>query len=53
MAPLGLMSVVGPSLLADKSLGFVALLGVLALIGMIARNPLILIDQIERTVMRV
>jgi hypothetical protein len=31
----------------------VALLGVLALIGMIARNTLILIDQIERTVMRV
>ncbi len=30
-----------------KPLGFVALLGVLALVGMIARNSVILIDQIE------
>jgi len=34
-------------LLADKPLGFVALLGVLALTGMIARNSVILIDQVE------
>jgi multidrug efflux pump subunit AcrB len=47
VAPLGLIGVVAALLLADKSLGFVALLGVLALIGMIARNSVILIDQIE------
>jgi multidrug efflux pump subunit AcrB len=33
---------------AQKPLGFVAMLGVLALIGMIARNSVILIDQIEQ-----
>jgi multidrug efflux pump len=47
VAPLGLIGVVGALLLADKPLGFVALLGVLALTGMIARNSVILIDQIE------
>ena len=48
VAPLGLIGVVGALLLADKPLGFVALLGVLALTGMIARNSVILIDQIEK-----
>ena len=47
VAPLGLIGVVAALLLADKPLGFVALLGVLALIGMIVRNSVILIDQIE------
>ena len=47
VAPLGLIGVVGALLLADKPMGFVALLGVLALTGMIARNSVILIDQIE------
>lgn len=47
VAPLGLIGVVGALLLADKPLGFVALLGVLALTGMIARNSVILIDQVE------
>jgi len=47
VAPLGLIGVVAALLLADKPLGFVALLGVLALTGMIARNSVILIDQIE------
>jgi multidrug efflux pump subunit AcrB len=47
VAPLGLIGVVGALLLADKPLGFVAMLGVLALTGMIARNSVILIDQIE------
>jgi multidrug efflux pump len=46
VAPLGLIGVVGALLLADKPMGFVALLGVLALVGMIARNSVILIDQI-------
>ena len=48
VAPLGLIGVVAALLIADKPLGFVALLGVLALIGMIARNSVILIDQIEQ-----
>ena len=47
VAPLGLIGVVAALLIADKPLGFVAILGVLALIGMIARNSVILIDQIE------
>src|SRR6202008_3437272 len=48
VAPLGLIGVVAALLLADKPLGFVALLGVLALTGMIARNSVILIDQVDR-----
>ncbi len=48
VAPLGLIGVVAALLLASKPLGFVALLGVLALIGMIVRNSVILIDQIEQ-----
>jgi multidrug efflux pump len=48
VAPLGLIGVVGALLIADKPLGFVALLGVLALTGMIARNSVILIDQVEK-----
>jgi multidrug efflux pump subunit AcrB len=47
VAPLGLIGVVAALLLSGKPLGFVALLGVLALTGMIARNSVILIDQIE------
>ena len=47
VAPLGLIGVVLALLLANKPLGFVAILGVLALVGMIARNSVILIDQIE------
>jgi multidrug efflux pump subunit AcrB len=48
VAPLGLIGVVAALLLSDKPLGFVALLGVLALTGMIARNSVILIDQVEK-----
>jgi multidrug efflux pump len=48
VAPFGVVGVVAALLLADKPLGFVALLGVLALTGMIARNSVILIDQIEK-----
>ncbi|HEX6442786.1 MAG TPA: efflux RND transporter permease subunit, partial [Stellaceae bacterium] len=48
VAPLGLIGVVAALLLSGKPLGFVALLGVLALTGMIARNSVILIDQIEK-----
>jgi multidrug efflux pump len=48
VAPLGLLGVVAALLVANKPLGFVAILGVLALTGMIARNSVILIDQVER-----
>jgi multidrug efflux pump subunit AcrB len=48
VAPLGIIGVVGALLLADKPMGFVAMLGVLALTGMIARNSVILIDQVEK-----
>jgi len=47
VVPLGVIGVVAALLLSNKPLGFVAILGVLALIGMIARNSVILIDQIE------
>ncbi|WP_246523692.1 efflux RND transporter permease subunit [Neoroseomonas eburnea] len=47
VAPLGIIGVVAALLLSGKPLGFVAMLGVLALTGMIARNSVVLIDQIE------
>ncbi|MCS6740193.1 efflux RND transporter permease subunit [Acinetobacter baumannii] len=47
-APLGLIGVVLFLLLFNKSFGFVAMLGTIALSGMIMRNSLILIDQIEQ-----
>ena len=47
LVPLGLIGVVGALLAAGKPLGFVAILGILALVGMIAKNAVILIDQIE------
>jgi multidrug efflux pump len=47
VAPLGLIGVVSALLIADKPMGFVAMLGVLALTGMIARNSVILIHQVE------
>ncbi len=45
--PLGLIGVVLSLLLFNQPLGFVAILGILALIGMIAKNAVILIVQIE------
>src|SRR5262249_5157463 len=45
--PMGLIGVVGALLLFNRALGFVAILGVLSLTGMIARNVVILIEQIE------
>jgi len=47
VVPMGLIGVVAALLLFNKPLGFVAILGILALMGMIARNAVILIDQIE------
>jgi multidrug efflux pump subunit AcrB len=47
VAPLGLIGVVAALLPTGTPLGFVALLGVLALIGIIIRNSVILITQID------
>ncbi len=46
--PLGIAGVAGALLVLDRPFGFVALLGVIALMGMIQRNSVILIDQIEQ-----
>ena len=46
--PLGIAGVAGALLLFNRPFGFVALLGVIALMGMIMRNSVILIDQIEQ-----
>ena len=46
--PLGILGVAGALLLSGRPFGFVALLGVIALMGMIQRNSVILIDQIEQ-----
>jgi len=47
VVPMGLIGVVAALLLFNRPLGFVAILGILALLGMIARNAVILIDQVE------
>ena len=47
VVPMGLIGIVAALLIFNKPLGFVAILGILALIGMIARNAVILIDRIE------
>jgi multidrug efflux pump len=50
VAPLGLIGIVGAMLPTGTPMGFIATLGVIALIGMIIRNSVILIDQIEHEV---
>jgi multidrug efflux pump subunit AcrB len=45
--PMGLIGIVFTLLIVGKPLGFVAILGILALFGMIARNAVLLIEQIE------
>ena len=47
LVPMGLIGIVGALLISGRPLGFVAILGILALMGMIARNAVILIEQIE------
>jgi multidrug efflux pump subunit AcrB len=47
LLPLGLIGVVLTLLVFNRPLGFVAILGILALIGMIAKNAVILVVQIE------
>jgi multidrug efflux pump subunit AcrB len=46
--PLGIAGVAAALLLLNRPFGFVALLGVIALMGMIMRSSVILIDQIEQ-----
>ena len=46
-APLGAIGAVAALLVAGAPFGFVALLGVIALAGMIMRNSVILVDQID------
>jgi multidrug efflux pump subunit AcrB len=47
VAPLGLIGVVMALLSTGTPMGFIAILGVIALAGMIIRNSVILVDQIE------
>ncbi|CDZ40613.1 Acriflavin resistance protein [Neorhizobium galegae bv. officinalis] len=47
VAPLALIGVVAALLLSNAPMGFVAILGVLALIGILIRNSVILVVQIE------
>jgi len=47
LVPMGLIGIVAALLISSRPLGFVAILGILALMGMIARNAVILIEQIE------
>jgi len=46
--PMGIVGVALALLISGRPFGFVALLGVIALMGMIMRNSVILIDQIEQ-----
>ena len=47
VTPLGIIGVVLALLAVQKAMGFVALLGVIALVGMIIRNSVILVHQIQ------
>ena len=49
-APLGLIGVTIALLVFDKPFGFVAMLGTIALSGMIMRNSVILVDQIDQDI---
>ena len=49
-APLGLIGATGALLLSNRPFGFVALLGLIALAGMIMRNTVILVDQIDHDI---
>ena len=52
VAPLGLIGVVAALLPTGTPMGFVAILGIIALSGMIIRNSVILIDQIDMDMAR-
>jgi multidrug efflux pump len=49
-APLGLIGVVAALLLFRMPFGFVAMLGTIAMFGIIMRNSVILVDQIEKDI---
>jgi multidrug efflux pump subunit AcrB len=49
-APLGVIGATGALLVSNRAFGFVALLGLIALAGMIMRNTVILVDQIDRDI---
>jgi len=49
-APLGLIGVVAALLLFRVPFGFVAMLGTIALAGMVMRNSVILVDQIQQDI---
>jgi multidrug efflux pump subunit AcrB len=46
-APLALIGVAAALLISGAPMGFVAILGIVSLIGMVIRNSVILIDQID------
>lgn len=50
VAPLGLIGVVASMMMAGAPMGFVALLGVLALVGILIRNSIILIHEVEQLI---
>jgi len=52
VAPLGLIGVVAALIPSGAPLGFVAILGVLALVGILIRNAIILVHEIEALVLR-
>ena len=52
VAPLGLIGVVMALLPTGTPIGFLAILGIIALSGMIIRNSVILIDQIDMDLAR-
>jgi multidrug efflux pump len=49
-APLGLIGVVGALLVFHMPFGFVAMLGTIAMFGIIMRNSVILVDQIDQDI---
>src|SRR5205814_2630610 len=49
-APLGLIGATGALLVSNRPFGFVALLGLIALAGMIMRNTVILVDQLDHDI---
>ncbi|MCB1490042.1 MAG: efflux RND transporter permease subunit, partial [Bauldia sp.] len=49
-APLGIIGATAALLISNRPFGFVALLGLIALAGMIMRNTVILVDQIDRDI---
>jgi multidrug efflux pump subunit AcrB len=50
VAPFGMIGVVAALLPTSTPMGFVAILGIIALVGMIIRNSVILVDQIETNI---